>query len=109
MNLSKELERIKIFNKVNFAVLTTNLEKLKKQIPDVQQDLQVHRDFFKLIHQTWLQAFNLEPELLNLSKEEANALKNYFYANHLILRCKQSAVRVSPKIWEEIEDKMLRV
>ena len=69
----------------------------------------MHREFFDRIHQTWLNGFNLEPELLNLSKQEVDILKNYFYANQLILQCKQTAVRVSPKTWEEIEKKMLQV
>ncbi len=63
----------------------------------------------KQILQTLLKAFRLNPELVNLSEEEAEAWKNYFYANYLMMRCKDAAVRVSPKTWAEIEERMLLV
>jgi hypothetical protein len=54
-------------------------------------------------------AFRLNPELVNLSEEEAEAWENYFYANYLMMQCKEAAVRVSPKTWAEIEERMLLV
>jgi hypothetical protein len=69
----------------------------------------VHQAFAKHWLQNWLIAFNLRPELINLSEEEAKALRNYFYANYLIIQCKEAAVRVSPRTWAEIEERMLLV
>ncbi len=46
---------------------------------------------------------------LHLSLEEAKALGDYLYANHLIIQCKQAAVQVSPQTWEAIEARMLLV
>lgn len=89
--------------------MIAKLKKLKEQIPEPQQSLSIHQMFFERIHRTWLSSFNLKQEMLNLSKDEANALQNYFYANHLILESKQAAARVSPNTWEEIEERMLRV
>ncbi len=59
--------------------------------------------------QPLLNAFNLSPDIINLSKEKAKALKNYLYANHLIIQCKQASVRVLPNTWEGIEARMLLV
>ncbi|WP_242058046.1 MULTISPECIES: NACHT C-terminal helical domain 2-containing protein [Nostoc] len=47
--------------------------------------------------------------MVSLSEEEAEALGDYLYANHLIIQCKQAAVRVSPQTWEAIEARMLLV
>jgi hypothetical protein len=47
--------------------------------------------------------------MINLSQEEIKALDNYLYANHLIIQCKEAAVRVSPTTWEAIEARMLLV
>ncbi|MEH2309740.1 NACHT C-terminal helical domain 2-containing protein [Nostoc sp.] len=47
--------------------------------------------------------------MVNLSEEEAKALGNYLHPNHLIIQCKQAAVRVSPQTWEAIEARMLLV
>lgn len=65
--------------------------------------------FAKQLQQTLLNAFNLTLEMVDLSEEQAKALKNYLYANHLIIQSKQASVRVSPTIWEAIEARMLLV
>jgi hypothetical protein len=90
-------------------VLIARLEALKAKVPDDKQPEEVRRAFAKQILQTLLQAFRLSPELVNLSEEEAEAWKNYFYANYLMMQCKEAAVRVSPKTWEAIEERMLLV
>jgi hypothetical protein len=90
-------------------VLIARLEALKAKVPDDKQPEEVRRAFTKQFVQTLLQCFRLSPELVNLSEEEAEAWKNYFYANSLMMQCKDAAVRVSPKTWAEIEERMLLV
>jgi hypothetical protein len=107
--LARQLEELKIFKDVNFTVLIAKLEALKAKIPDKKQPKEAHRTFVRRWLQTWLVAFNLRPELINLSEEEAEAWKNYFYANYLIIQCREAAVRVSPRTWAEIEERMLLV
>jgi hypothetical protein len=65
--------------------------------------------FCNQIVQTWLNGLNLSPEMLMLTEEEDQALDSYFFTNRLIVQCKQAAVRVSPKTWEAIEERMLLV
>jgi hypothetical protein len=36
-------------------------------------------------------------------------LKNYLYANLLMVQCKKTAIAVPLKTWEEIESRMLRI
>ncbi|MDJ0544256.1 MAG: hypothetical protein PX637_07845, partial [Microcystis sp. M53601_WE4] len=58
----------------------------------------------------WNTAFNLTTELLNLSTEETYEIdEHYFYINRLILDCQKVAVNISPTVWQEIEERMLRV
>jgi hypothetical protein len=106
---TRELEELKVFKDINFTVLIARLEALKAKIPDYNQPNEVRRAFAKQFLQTLLKGFRLSPELVNLSVEEAEAWKNYFYANYLMMRCKEAAVRVSPKTWAEIEERMLLV
>jgi hypothetical protein len=106
---TRELEELKVFKGINFTVLIARLEALKAKAPDDKQPEEVRQAFAKQILQTLLKAFRLSPELVNLSAEEAEACKNYFYANYLMVRCKEAAVRVSPKTWEAIEERMLLV
>ncbi|MEH2301238.1 MAG: histidine kinase, partial [Nostoc sp.] len=109
INYSRELEKLKIFNNINFTVLIARLEALKVKVPGKQQSREVLRAFAENLQQTLLNAFNLTQEMINLSKKEADALSDYLYANHLIIQCKQAAVRVSPQTWEAIEAQMLLV
>jgi hypothetical protein len=106
---TRQLEELKVFKDINFTVLIARLEALKAKLSDDKQPEEVHRAFEKQFVQTLLQAFRLSLELLSLSEEEAKAWKNYFYANSLIVQCKEAAVRVSPKTWEVIEERMLLV
>lgn len=85
------------------------MEELKAKIPDDKQLKQVHQPFGECLQQALLNAFNLTTKMIDLSEEEAKALENYLYANHLIIQCKQAAVRVSPQTWEAIEARMLLV
>jgi hypothetical protein len=105
---TRQLEELQVFKGINFTVLVARLEALKAKVPDDNQPKEVRRAL-KQILQTLLQAFRLSPELVNLSEEEAEAWKNYFYANYLMMQCKAAAVRVSPKTWEAIEERMLLV
>ncbi|MEH2423281.1 MAG: NACHT domain-containing protein [Nostoc sp.] len=109
INYSRKLEKLKIFNNINFTVLIARLEALKVKVPGKQQPRKVLRAFAENLQETLLDAFNLTQEMVNLSEEEAKALRDYLYANHFIIQCKQAAVRVSPQTWEAIEARMLLV
>lgn len=104
------LERLKIFNNVNFSWLLEGIKHLKSQIPKNSNYFEVEMAFRNCILQTWLTAINLNRELINLSMEEAESLGNYIEANHIMLWCKQKqvAVEASPT-WERIEKWMLLV
>jgi hypothetical protein len=104
-----QMEELKVFKGINFTVLIARLKALKAKAPDDKQPEEVRQAFAKQFVQTLLKAFRLNPELVNLSEEEAEAWKNYLYANYLMMQCKEAAVRVSPKTWAEIEERMLLV
>jgi hypothetical protein len=106
---TRQLEELKVFKDINFTVLIARLEALKAKVPHDNQPEEVRQAFTKQFVQILLKAFRLSPELVNLSEEEAEAWKNYFYANYLMMQCKAAAVRVSPKTWEAIEERMLLV
>jgi NACHT domain len=77
----------------------SNSEKIKTEIPDASQQ----------IINIWLAAFDLTPQMVDLSKPEIQALDNYLYANLLLVECKRAAVRRTPEVWSQIESRMLRL
>lgn len=99
----------KILQSVNLVSLIDRLEILKSQASSDNHSLEVCRAFADRIRQLWFDALHLNPNLVKLSNEEISALNNYLYACELMVRCKESAVRVSPQVWAGIEDRMLRV
>ena len=105
---TKKLEAIRIFKGINFSFLVSKLESLKNKIPERGRSSQIYQEFVERIEQTWLNAFCLDVDTIDLSKDEAKALENYFYAVNLMLQCKNTAVNVSESSWEGFEHRMLR-
>jgi hypothetical protein len=104
-NKPTQKEHLKIYDKLLNAV-KENLELEKVYLELAKENLELSDRLFKM----WNTAFNLTPELLNLSPEEAYEIDNhYFYINSLILYCQKVAVNISPTVWQEIEERMLRV
>jgi hypothetical protein len=100
----------RIFSSVNIPQLIADLQALKKVTPNEQASEKERQEFIDKLFKTWNKAFALTPELLNLSEEEIEEIDNhYFYINRLILDCQKVAVNISPNVWQEIEDRMLRV
>jgi hypothetical protein len=109
INYTREFGELKIFNNVNLTMLIDEFRELETQIPDVKQPLEKRHIFFRRLHQTLLNAFKLSSDMIDLSSLEAKSLKNYLYANDLIIQCKKASLRVSPQTWEAIETRMLLV
>jgi energy-coupling factor transporter ATP-binding protein EcfA2 len=107
LDRARDLEKIKIYKNVDFIGLIARLESMKSQVPNRQASLQTKLEFAEKILQTWCQATLLNRDLLRLSEAETHALNDYFYANRLMIQCKNAAVRVSPQVWQTIEDRMM--
>ncbi|MBD1847113.1 NACHT domain-containing protein [Cyanobacteria bacterium FACHB-63] len=98
-----------IFTSVDCQALVNQLEAMRE--PGLSNDapLEEQRAFADRLQQTWHNALHLDSEWLELSKEEADTIENYLYANELMVRCKEAALRVSPQVWNAIESRMLTV
>ncbi|MBE9181209.1 NACHT domain-containing protein [Oculatella sp. LEGE 06141] len=109
LDLAREFAKLKIFKSVDFSALIAQLEALKSEVPTDDQPVEVRRAFVDRLLQLWFNALDLDPDVAKLSEDEITALNNYFYANELMVRCKEAAMRVSPQIWAEIDERMLTV
>ena len=70
-------------------------QKIKNKIPEFLKDLRTN---FLLS--------NPKFKLVDLSEEGRYELEKYFYKNSLLIECKQSAIRISSKSWNAIEDRI---
>ena len=103
----EEIEKFKVYKNIDFNDLLNKLNNLQQQIPDNNQPLEVYQNFVDDIFLTVLEGFQLTREMINLSVEEFENIKNYFDANMLMLDCKEAASQVSSETWDKIEARML--
>ena len=59
------------------------------------------------IHDTWLAVLGITDDMLAISDEELERCYRYLRVVELIITCKEAAGRVSPKVWQKIEEKLL--
>lgn len=98
------LEKLKVFNNVNFTKLIAKLHANQARNLDDAED---NPEFIRKTQEIWLDALKLQQAQVVLSQEEAEALANYLYSNVLIIECKRAAIRVSETAWKKIEGRML--
>ena len=96
-----------LFTLKKYNQLPAQLSQLELLTPgENDSDKQWHQ-WTNQIESAWLEALELDKEAITFSESEAKALRDYLYANELLIRCKQSAVRVSRKAWEDLEARLL--
>ena len=78
-------------------------------VPGSKATNQQRRDFKESLFAVWFSALNISEEDIKFSIKEIIALTEYFYICELMVRCKESAVRVSPDVWAGIESRSLTV
>lgn len=99
--IASEFSRTKIFGKqVDLQLFADSMQELGLKTT-------ISKRALSEILQLWLRMSHLEHEWLNLSMKEVELLENYLYANELMIRCKEAALRVSPQVWDAIESRML--
>jgi predicted NACHT family NTPase len=108
-HLVRNIEQAEMFRDMDFNTLLSGIETLLASTQGTEATFelcQMHRDF---LHQTWLTTLHLNDEWLELSPAEVDEFNNYLYANELMIRCKEAALRVSPQVWDSIASRMLTV
>ena len=104
---AQEAEKLTVYNKIDYDILVDKLKDLKEKIPDNGIKTKIKVNFLKNIISTVRSTFLLPIEKNDLSKEEFTSLENYFYANKLMIECKEAAGDgVSPETWNGIEERM---
>ena len=97
-----------IFNKhANIYLLINKLEALQAHFPDIINSEKSRKSFFDEIRKIWCKYLELNQELIIPKNDEIKALANYLYICELMMRCKDSALRVSRGVWESIENGIL--
>jgi hypothetical protein len=100
--------KFEIYQGLDLTTAISMVEKLRKQIPDNKQPQAVKQKFGRQLIEIFLATFHLTPEMVDLSKEEIQALDNYLHGVRLLIECECAAVRRTPEVWSQIEEWLLR-
>ena len=100
---------LKIFRAIGWSVLLAKLDKISYSIPNWDAAYSIHKKFAEELIYIISQSLKMNLVELRLSNKEIEDLNKYFYANELIIQCKEVAVRVSPKVWNNIKSRILQV
>ena len=90
-----KIEKMQVFNNIDFQPLKMNLEKRKNLTPEISKEC--------------FEALALPLKVAQLLRKEGEALEKYLKANLLILQCKEASVALSGKVWQPIEDNLLKL
>ena len=102
----KHLEQMKIFKGVDLHRMILRFNEQQEFIRMAIRGESIDPPA-ESIHDTWLSVLSITDEMLSISREELETYLSYLRAVELIIACKEAAGRVSPDVWQEIEDRLL--
>ena len=103
----ERMEQMKIFNGVDLQRMVQRFQAQQEFLKAAGEGEFVLPPL-KSIHDTWLEVLGITKDMLWIPREELGSYVMYIEAVELILACKAAARRVSPEVWQEIEDGLLR-
>lgn len=106
ITLVKRMEQMKIFKDVDLQRMVRRFNEQRKFIRTAGRGKPI-KPLSESIHDTWLSVLGITSDMLAISDEEFGNYLQYLRAVELIVACKEAAGRVSPNVWQEIEDRLL--
>ena len=104
----KDMENMKIFKGVNLQRMVQRFNEQREFIKEAAAGKSVEPPA-ESIHNTWLSVLGITDEMLAIPREALEAYITYLEAVELIVACKEAAGRVSPDVWQQIENRFLTV
>ena len=102
----KKIKEAKIFKDVDLQRIIQRFNAQREFIKALIKGESVERPP-ESIHDTWLSVFGITDERIAISDEEIRNYAQYLRAVNLIVACKEAAGRVSPEVWQKIEERLL--
>ncbi len=106
INYMKWAVKFEIYQELDSQGIIRKLEYLQSQLPE--DELQIQSDFGQNLIKIILADFHLTHEMVDLPEDEIQILDNYLYAIKLLIECNYAAVRRTPEVWSQIEERLLR-
>ena len=102
----ERMKQMKIFKQVNLQRMVDRFN-LQREFIKAAGKGETVEPLAESIHDTWLAVLGITNDMIAISDEELTNCYQYLRAVDLIVACKEAAGRVSPKVWQKIEEKLL--
>ncbi|ESA37233.1 hypothetical protein N836_03810 [Leptolyngbya sp. Heron Island J] len=106
-SIDQDLKQNEIFSGSDFLTLFEQLNRLSLNIPGTQFPSHIHKKFLDELKQVCLGILKVDESWLLLSREEARACQDCLYVTLLMLKCRQEAKRISPELWQSVQEHIL--
>ena len=106
ISVVEHMEQMKIFKEMGLQRVVQRFKVQQKYIKAAGQGESVEPPA-ESIHDMWLSVLHITDDMLAVSHEEMRNYFQYLRAVELTVACKEAAGRVSPDVWQEIEDRLL--
>ena len=106
LKLIERMEKMKIFKGVDFKRLADRFNAQRELIRAAGKGETVEL-LVESIYDTWISVLGITNDMLEISYEDMDNYIQYLRAVELIVACKETAGRVSPDVWQRIEDRFL--
>ena len=103
--LLRRMKQMKVFKKVDLQQMVDRFNSQREFIKEASGGESV-KPPAESIHNTWLSVFGITNDMLAISHEELEDCLQYLRAVELLLACKGATERVSPKVWQEIAERL---
>ena len=102
----KHIEEMRIFKGVDLQRMVQRFNEQRKFIKAAAEMKSVVPPS-ESIHDTWLSVLGITDEMLAISYEELEKYLEYLHTMEFIIKCRKAAGRVSPDVWQGIENRFL--
>ena len=103
-----DMENVKFFKDVDLQRMVQRFDEQREFIKAAAEGKSVEPPA-ESIHNTWLSVLGITDEMLAIPRETVKSYVMYLEAVELIVACKEAAGRVSPEVWQQIEDRFFTV
>ena len=96
-----------LFNTQNLSTLPNQLAPIFTNIPEARDSWRSWQQWANDLNTALIKGFDLTAEMVTLDPKDAHTLGEYMYITELLIRCKESAHRVSKNDWQNLETRLL--
>ncbi|MGC1308596.1 MAG: NACHT domain-containing protein [Phormidesmis sp.] len=98
-----------IFDSRSMEIVAKELLIHTQAVPEPCASPDLFHRWIMQLRYIWLETLELDEDAITFSSMEVRALKDYLHATELLIRCKESAIRVSRSEWAAMEKRLLTI